>query len=144
MANMKKNKIPKINSIHYGGRWICIGLLFAAIIPGMIWLVFHVFLWWLCVIGVVILAAFLIVFLMEMRQDNGKIPYYERTLKEKMPYDAEKQYAVIHVSICTGEKVAGFKNYGDAHFTEVMLISDDEDEKRFKAIYGLDEIKREY
>lgn len=75
---------------------------------------------------------------------KNKISYYERTLKEKIPYDSEKQYAVLRVSICTGETVAGFKNYSDAHFTEVMLIRDAEDEKRFKAIYGLDEIKKEY
>lgn len=75
---------------------------------------------------------------------KNKIPYYERTLKEKIPYDPKRQYAVIRVSICTGEKVAGFKNYDDAHFTEVMLIKDAADEKRFKAIYGLNEIKKEY
>ena len=73
-----------------------------------------------------------------------KIPYYERSLKEKIPYDPERQYAVMRVSICTGEKMAGFKDYDDGHFTEVMLIRNDEDEKRFKAIYGLDEIKKEY
>ena len=73
-----------------------------------------------------------------------KISHYERTLKEKIPYNPESQYAVIRSSICTGEKVAGFKNYKDAHFTEVMLIRNAEDEKRFKAIYGLDEIKKEY
>ena len=96
-------------------------------------ILFHVFLWWICAIGVVILVAFLIVFLIEMWQDNSKIPY-----------DSEKQYPVIHASICTGEKVAGFKNYDDGHFTEVMLIRNAEDEKRFKAIYGLDEVKKEY
>ena len=79
-----------------------------------------------------------------MWQDNSKIPYYDRTLKEKIPYDSEQQYPVIHASICTGEKVAGFKNYDDGHFTEVMLIRNAEDEKRFKAIYGLDEVKKEY
>ena len=141
---MKKNNIPKINSINYGGKWICLGLLFAAVIPGMIWLIFHVFLWWLCTVGVIILVAFLIVFVIEMWQDNGRIPYYERTLKEQIPYDPERQYAVIRASICTGEKVAGFKNYDGAHFTEVMLIRDAEDEKRFKTIYGLDEVKKEY
>lgn len=141
---MIKNNIPKINSIHYGGKWICFGLLFTAVIPGIIWLLFHIFLWWLCAIGVVTLVAFLIVFLIEMWKDNSRIPYYERILKEKIPYDPEKQYAVLRVSICTGEKVAGFKNYDDGHFTEVMLIRDMEDEKRFKAIYGLDEIKKEY
>lgn len=73
-----------------------------------------------------------------------KIPYYECSLKEKIPYDPERQYAVLRVSICTGEKMAGFKDYDDGHFTEVMLIRNDEDEKRFKAIYGLDEIKKEY
>lgn len=141
---MIKNKIPKINTINYSGKWIGSGLLFAAVIPGIVWFIFHVFLWWLCAIGVVILVAFLIVFILEMWQDNSKIPYYERMLKEKIPYDSEKQYAVIRVSICTGEKVAGFKNYCDAHFTEVMLIRDAKDEKRFKEIYGLDEIKKEY
>ena len=38
-------------------------------------------------------------------------------------FDPETQYAVIRSSICTGEKVAGFKNKTDGHFTEVMLIS---------------------
>lgn len=70
--------------------------------------------------------------------------HYESSLKEKIPYDPEKQYPVMRVSICTGEKVAGFKNYGDAHFTEVMLIRNAEDERIFKAAYGLDEIKKEY
>ena len=101
-------------------------------------------LWWLCAAGAVILAAFLIVFMIKMWQGGRKTPYYDRSIKEKIPYDPEKQYAVMRVSICTGEKVAGFKNYADAHFTEVMLIRNEEDEKRFKAIYGLNEIKREY
>lgn len=73
-----------------------------------------------------------------------KIPYYEHTLRDKIPYDAKKQYAVVRSSICTGEKVAGFKNYEDGHFTEVMLIRNPEDLERFKAIYGLDTIKTEY
>lgn len=90
---MIKNKIPKINSINYAGKWIGFGLLLAIVIPGIVWLMFQVFLWWMCAIGVVVLAAFLIVFMIEMRQDNSRIPYYERTLKEKIPYDPEKQYA---------------------------------------------------
>ena len=64
----------------------------------------------------------------------GKIPYYERHLKETIPFDSQKQYAVIRSSICTGEKVAGFKSTEDGHFTEVMLIRTDEDEQRFKKI----------
>lgn len=61
-----------------------------------------------------------------------------------IPYDPEKQYAVIRSSICTGEKVAGFKNKADGHFTEVMLLKTIEDEKKFREIYHLDSIKTEY
>ena len=38
-------------------------------------------------------------------------------------FDPKTQYAVIRSSICTGEKVAGFKKKTDGHFIEVMLIS---------------------
>ena len=37
-------------------------------------------------------------------------------------FDPETQDAVIRSSICTGEKVAGFKNKADGHFTELSLI----------------------
>lgn len=125
---MKRFIIPKINTIHYGGKWIGIGVLLGGLIPLLIWLVFHIFLWELCVIGGIILVGFCIVFAIEMRQDFGKIPYYERHLKETIPFNPQKQYAVIRSSICTGEKVAGFINIDDGHFTEVMLIQTDEDE----------------
>ncbi|MCR4788667.1 MAG: aspartate dehydrogenase [Lachnospiraceae bacterium] len=59
-------------------------------------------------------------------------------------YDPDTQYAVIRSSICTGEKVAGFKNKTDGHFTEVMLIRDAGDEKRFREMYGLESVKVEY
>ena len=59
-------------------------------------------------------------------------------------FNPETQYAVIRCSICNGEKVAGFKNKKDGHFTEVMLIRSPEEEKRFKEIYGLEEVKTEY
>ena len=74
----------------------------------------------------------------------GKIFHCKRTLKDEIPFDPEKQYAVLHASICTGDTVAGFKNYSDGHFTEVMLIRNADDEKRFKAIYGLAQVKKEY
>lgn len=136
--------ISKINSIHFGGIWIGIGLLTGAIIPFIIWLVFHILLWWLCVVGGIILVVFGIIFTIEMHQDFGKIPYYERHLKETIPFDPQKQYAVIMSSICTGEKVAGFKNIENGHFTEVMLINTDEEEERFKRIYDLETVKIEY
>ncbi len=61
-----------------------------------------------------------------------------------IPYDPETQYPVIKASICTGEKVAGFKSRTDGHFTEVMLITSDKDLMVFKNAYGIDEIKTEY
>lgn len=59
-------------------------------------------------------------------------------------FDPETQYAVIRSSICTGEKVASFKNKTDGHFTEVMLIRTPADEKEFKETYGVDSLKEEY
>jgi hypothetical protein len=65
-------------------------------------------------------------------------------LKNIIEFDPDKQYAVIRSSICTGEKVAGFKNKDDGHFTEVMLIKCPNDEKIFRDTFDLTEIKTEY
>ena len=65
-------------------------------------------------------------------------------LKNIIEFDPDKQYAVIRSSICTGEKVAGFKNKDDGHFTEVMLIKSPSDEKIFKDTFNLIDIKTEY
>ena len=67
--------------------------------------------------------------------------------KQKMdpiPFDPDKQIAVIKCSICNGEQVAGFKSKEDGHFTEVMLIRAPGDLATFKEIYGITEIKKEY
>ncbi len=64
--------------------------------------------------------------------------------KPAVQFDSETQYAVIRSSICTGEKVAGFKNKTDGHFTEVMLIRSPADEKEFKETYGVESLKVEY
>ena len=40
---------------------------------------------------------------------------------KKEPYDKEHFQPVIRISICTGEKVAGFKDLEGGKFTEVML-----------------------
>lgn len=71
--------------------------------------------------------------------------FFHKKPKETGPqFDSETQYAVIRSSICTGEKVAGFKNKTDGHFTEVMLIRSPADEKEFKETYGVESIKVEY
>lgn len=136
--------MAKINSVHYGGIWIGCALVTGLIIPAVVWLISGKIIWWLIILGVLILAAFLILFMIEMRQDSGKIPHYEKGLKDKIPYDPETQTAIIRSSICNGEKVAGFKNRSDGHFTEVMLIRSPEEEQRFKDIYDLDEVKVDY
>ncbi|SER11944.1 hypothetical protein SAMN02910369_03094 [Lachnospiraceae bacterium NE2001] len=61
-----------------------------------------------------------------------------------VPFDPEKQYAVIRSSICTGEKVAGFKDKTDGHFVDVMLIRTPDDIERFKELYNIETIKTEY
>ncbi len=60
------------------------------------------------------------------------------------PFDPETQYAVVRSSICTGEKVAGFKSRADGHFTEIMLIRSPDDLRRFKERYGVESVKTEY
>ncbi len=67
--------------------------------------------------------------------------------KKKIPtvsYDPDKQYPVVRSSICTGEKVAGFKDRESGHFTDVMLINSDTDLERFKQMYGIEDIRTEY
>lgn len=141
---MSKFRMPKINSIHFGAAWIAISLGIGILVPAVIWLATDVFYWGLSIIGGIILLGFIIVFSIEMRQDHGKKPYYERYLSEDIPFDPDKQTAVIKCSICTGEQVAGFKNKEDGHFTEVMVIRDALDLMKFKETYNIEEIKKEY
>ena len=70
----------------------------------------------------------------------GRKKYKETAVQ----FDSETQYAVIRASICTGEKVAGFKTKTNSHFTEVMLIRSPADEKKFKETYGVESVKVEY
>lgn len=44
---------------------------------------------------------------------------------------------VIRCSICTGEKVAGFKNKSTGKINEVMLIEDEFDLRKFRERYGI-------
>ena len=141
---MSKHRMPKINSIHFGAAWIAISLVIGILLPGVIWIITGAFYWGLSLIGGIVLLGFIIAFIIEMRQDSGKKPYYERYLSEDIPFDPEKQIAVIKSSICTGEQVAGFKNKEDGHFTEVMLIRNAKDLETFKEIYRIEEIKKEY
>jgi len=141
---MSKFRIPKINSVHFGATWLGISLGIGLLLPSVIWIFTSVFYWEFSIAGIIIFLGFLIVFSIEMKQDFGRKPYYEQYLKDDIPFDSDKQLAVIKCSICTGEQVAGFKSKDDGHFTEVMLIRDASDIEKFKNIYGITTIKKEY
>ncbi len=59
-------------------------------------------------------------------------------------YDKENYKPVIRCSICTGEQVAGFKNITTGKFEDVMLVRDDKDLDKFKKMYGVSDISKEY
>ena len=64
--------------------------------------------------------------------------------KPNIPFDPLTQLPVVKSSVCTGEKVAGFKDIRSGRFTDVMLIRSPADLEEFKAAYRLTEIKTEY
>lgn len=70
--------------------------------------------------------------------------FRKKTVKDT--YDKETQKPVIRSSICTGEKVAGFKDIHTGKFTEVMLIRNDNDMKVFLAKYDIsaEEVRTEW
>ena len=98
---------------------------------------------------VILLLVFILIIILYKRIFGksifGKsISIPDNYLSENLPFDPDKQIPVIKCSICTGEQVAGFKDKEDGHFTEVMLIRGDKDLKRFKRLYNITEVKKEY
>lgn len=65
-------------------------------------------------------------------------------LEPTMSYDRNSKTPVIRASICTGEKVAGFRDIATGKFEEVMLIQTDGDLQEFMRLYGVkpEEIKK--
>ena len=65
---------------------------------------------------------------------------------KKEAYNKKEQKPVIRSSICTGEKVAGFKDIRTGKFTEVMLIKNSRDMDEFLEKYDISvaEIKTEW
>ena len=130
---MRKN-----NSIHFGLPWIGISLLVGLVIPLMVRLFTGVFPWPLSVAGGTGLVSF--VFAIGMHQDNSG----KKNLSETVPYDPGRQIPVLKCSICTGERIAGFKDIETGHITEVMVIRSDDDLRYFRKHYGIDTLKEEY
>ena len=61
-------------------------------------------------------------------------------------YDKDNLKPVIRSSICTGEKVAGFRNVNTGEFMEIMLIRDNKDMDEFLTTYDIAvaEVRTEY
>lgn len=62
------------------------------------------------------------------------------------PYDKSSQKPVIRASICTGEKVAGFKEIQTGKFHDIMVIRNDSDLQAFMKKYDVayEDIVKEY
>ena len=136
---MKKN-----NLIYFALPLLSFSLLIGLVLPLFIKLLFGVFIYPLCIVGLIGILSFLILFTIEMHQDNKKVPHYKKNLLAKYPFDPEKQLPVMKCSICTGERVAGFKDISSGHITEIMVIRSDEDLQYFKKQYNIDNIQVEY
>ncbi len=63
--------------------------------------------------------------------------FFRRNNNRVETYDKERLYPAIRSSICTGEKVAGFKNRETGSFTEITLVTSDKDIEDFKSRYGI-------
>lgn len=66
--------------------------------------------------------------------------------RETARFDKTGKVPVVRASICTGEKVAGFKDEKTGSFTEMMCIKSEADMSEFMRTYGVNEseIKREW
>ena len=70
--------------------------------------------------------------------------FSKKTRTPAVKYDPEKERPIIRASICTGERVAGFKDRKTGVFHDVMLIRDQQDLDEFMETYGLEDIDTEY
>ena len=59
-------------------------------------------------------------------------------------FDRTGKQPVIRASICTGEKVAGYRDTATGRFTELVLIRNDADLERFLREYGFQKEELRY
>ena len=64
---------------------------------------------------------------------------FKRKTAPAQTFDRERLEPVIRSSICTGEKVAGFRDRETGRFTEVALLRSEEDLAAFRQKYGITE-----
>lgn len=65
-------------------------------------------------------------------------PWKKQKKAPSAAYDRDALEPVIRSSICTGEKVAGFREKETGRFREVALIRTPADLDAFKRKYGID------
>lgn len=72
--------------------------------------------------------------------------FFSRKKETVKTFDRAQKVPVIRSSICTGERVAGFKDKATGHFEEIMCLRSEEDQKRFLQEYGIapEEIRKEW
>ena len=72
--------------------------------------------------------------------------FWKRHGKQAEDYDRTGKIPVIRASICTGEKVAGFKEAKTGRFEDLMVIREEKDLQTFLKRYGVkkEEIKKEW
>lgn len=83
---------------------------------------------------------------MKVNGAGRRTDMFGKKKKVHKSYDPQTQKPVIHSSICTGEKVAGFKDLRDGRFEEVMLIRGEQDFLEFLETYDIsrDSVGTEY
>ena len=62
---------------------------------------------------------------------------FGRKRRQVRDYDRENLKPALRCSICTGERVAGFRNVHTKKFQEVLLVRDEADLQEFLDTYGL-------
>ena len=133
-----------MRNTHFGLPWILISLILGVVIPVIIRFITGIFMWPFSLVGGIGLIFCAITFIKEMKKNNGNVKHIKNNFSIHVPYDREKQIPVLKCSICTGERIAGFKDIETGHITEVLVIRSDEDLINFKKHYGIDSLKDEY
>ena len=133
-----------MRNTHFGLPWILVSLILGVVIPVIIRFITGIFMWPFSLVGGIGLIFCAITFIKEMKKNNGNVKHIKNNFSINVPYDREKQIPVLKCSICTGERIAGFKDIETGHITEVLVIRSDEDLINFKKHYGIDSLKDEY
>ena len=64
--------------------------------------------------------------------------FRSKASKRPAPFDRELYEPVVRSSICTGERVAGFRDRRTGQFREVMLIRSERDLDAFRREYAVE------